>query len=118
MEGAQNQPLIDYDEGIRLCGGNAQLYADMLRLFFSDPSLMRLEDAISRADTQSAFLQAHTLKGLSSQLALLRLYDESAFLCDILRQNGPSVILHAGSCLSVLQSVYRSTLLEISRKFP
>ena len=109
------RPLIHYSEGIRLAGQSAQLYTGMLRLFAEDPSIARLERAVLDGDLQEAFLQAHTLKGLSSQLALIALYDESSLLCDLLRVADTSALPSARARLPGLRSVYRETLLEISR---
>ena len=40
------QPLIDVNEGIRLCAGSRTLYLRMLARFKSDPTMARLEAAL------------------------------------------------------------------------
>ena len=77
--------LIDQQQGIRFAGESEALYRRMLSRFSFDPTIKRLKDAFSRLDRQDAFLQAHTLKGLCSQLALPALEGEAADLCCLLR---------------------------------
>ena len=108
-----NHPLINPEEGIRLSGGNAALYQRMLSRFACDPTLQRLEAAVSRQDKQEAYLQAHTLKGLCAQLALPALESEAAGLCLLLREEEnmlaatPQTMLTA--YLSTLDAIRRFT---------
>ena len=105
--------LIDCAGGIRLCGGNRELYFRMLSLFCKDPTASRLDAALLRDDMQDAFVQAHTLKGLAAQLALPALYGAASPLCDVLRAQQPGCLQDAQPLIAALQTTYRETLREV-----
>ncbi|MBR5287613.1 MAG: Hpt domain-containing protein [Clostridia bacterium] len=104
------KPLIDQEEGVRLAAGNPSLYLHMLSRFAQDPSMKRLTDAFARSDAQEAYLHAHTLKGLSAQLALPALNSEAAQLCTRLREGRTLPDALPASLLSA----YRRTLEAIA----
>ncbi len=112
------QPLIDLNEGIRLCAGSRALYLRMLSRFKLDPTMARLEAALLREDVQDAFLHAHTLKGLAAQLALPALAAEAAFLCDALRAQSPGCVQQAGKNMKSLARTYEQTLRAIASLEP
>lgn len=85
MQTALPLPLLDPAEGVRLCAGNAQLYQRMLERFLTEPTMGQLIQSIEHGDLSSAFLHAHTLKGLCAQLALPALSAACSTLCDLLR---------------------------------
>ena len=104
-------PLLSAKEGQRLCAGSRALYARMLKGFLCDPTLSRLESALKSADPGEAFLHAHTLKGLSAQLALPALEKRAASLC---------LLLHDGSLadtredFAALETCFELTAKEIA----
>ena len=53
--------------------------------FLSDDSFSKLETAINDKDVESAFLAAHTLKGISRNLGFANLGKSSAELTEVLR---------------------------------
>ena len=76
---------IDFDAGLACNGNNLSFYLGHLRRFAQDTSLVALSDALMQGNVSQAFLLAHTLKGLSSQLAVTCVYLPAAELCDLLR---------------------------------
>ena len=62
---------IDFDAGLACNGNNLSFYLGHLRRFAQNTSLVPLSDALMQGDVEQAFLLAHTLKGLSSQLAVV-----------------------------------------------
>ena len=106
-------PLLDVREGVRLCGGNSAMHRRMLHLFSEDPSFFRLKSALRSMAPKEAFLHAHTLKGLSAQLALPRLHSALETLCDVLRGAEENAASHALIPLPELEEIYLKTLEEI-----
>ena len=76
---------IDFSGGLALNGNDPSFYLAHLRRFAQDTSLLPLSDALAQGDVHQAFLLAHTLKGLSAQLAVTCVYRPAAVLCDLLR---------------------------------
>lgn len=56
------------------------LYKDCLIQFSQDPSFYALKKAINEKNYTEAFDQAHTMKGVSANLGLVKLYDA---ICEI-----------------------------------
>lgn len=56
-----------------------------LKMFLKDPSYAQLQKAIEEKDSQQAFMAAHTLKGVSQNLGLARLYEHASLLSDDFR---------------------------------
>lgn len=65
---------IDFSGGLALNGNDPSFYLAHLRRFAQDTSLLPLSDALAQGDVHQAFLLAHTLKGLSAQLAVTCVY--------------------------------------------
>lgn len=79
---------IDYNEGVARCVGNAQLFEKFLFSFPADPSFGELEAALRANDIPAAFRAAHTLKGVTGNLSMTRLYTLLVGLTDALRGEG------------------------------
>ena len=77
--------LCLFSGGLALNGNDPSFYLAHLRRFAKDTSLLPLSDALTQGDVHQAFLLAHTLKGLSAQLAVTCVYRPAAVLCDLLR---------------------------------
>ena len=56
-----------------------------LRMFAGDDTFAMLQAAMSAGDVQRAFRAAHTLKGLTANLGLTRLWQTSSDLTEALR---------------------------------
>ncbi len=66
-------------------GGNEALLVRFLLKFREDESFSRLEKALSRKDQKTAFLAAHTLKGICANLGFTNLYLASSRITEHLR---------------------------------
>ena len=64
---------IDIDSGVERFMGNEMLYEKFLHRFVDDKSYSELVTALSDNDCNAAFNAAHTLKGVSGNLSLVRL---------------------------------------------
>lgn len=69
----KSTPGIDYEGAMKRMSDNTVFYAELLRLFFKDNVLDRLEEAIDREDYQRAVYEAHGLKGTASNLGLIEI---------------------------------------------
>lgn len=76
---------IDYDDGLNRFVGNKDLYEKFLLSFKDDPSYDSLIKALDEKDAKAAFQAAHTLKGLTGNLSMTRLYDAVCILVEELR---------------------------------
>ena len=68
------------DEGLERCMGMEDFYLEMIELGLSDERFEVLGANIEAGDYDSAFEQAHALKGVIGNLALAPLYET---ICDI-----------------------------------
>ena len=74
----------NYDEALsRLM--NERLMERFLQKFLSDPSFKEIKDAFDNKDGEKAFRGAHTLKGVSANLAFTKLSTSSSLLTEALR---------------------------------
>lgn len=76
---------IDTDAGVERFMGNDALYEKFLQKFRDDKSYPELISALSLNNCDAAFTAAHTLKGVSGNLSLVRLYTLSAEITEHLR---------------------------------
>lgn len=80
-----NQPLsIDFDQGIRSLGSRDTHIRYLLR-FTDDDTYVKLRTCVAIHDWRQAFHYAHTLKGLSAQLCLAKVFESCSSLCELLR---------------------------------
>lgn len=68
-------PGIDAKAGLAVMGGNASLYARMLKKFADSPYYDELTAAIERGNVEEIRAGAHTLKGVAANLSLQPLKD-------------------------------------------
>ena len=61
--------------------------------FLDDKSYEQLMTAIENSDYQSAFMAAHTIKGVCQNLSFTRLYDSSHLITEALRNENPDISL-------------------------
>ena len=76
---------IDFSGGLALNGNDPSFYLAHLRRFAQDTSLLPLSDALAQGDVHQAWVLAHTLKGVSAQLAVTCVVRPAAVLGDLLR---------------------------------
>ena len=106
---------IDFDAGLACNGNNLSFYLGHLRRFTQDTSLVALSDALMQGNVSQAFLLAHTLKGLSSQLAVTCVYLPAAELCDLLRGGKAENLPQAQDVFLELLAGFEEAKMEIER---
>lgn len=106
---------IDFSGGLALNGNDPSFYLAHLRRFAKDTSLLPLSDALMQGDVHRAFLLAHTLKGLSAQLAVTCVYRPAAVLCDLLRDGSADRLPQAQEAFFALVAGLEEARSEIER---
>ncbi|MDO4562640.1 MAG: Hpt domain-containing protein [Clostridia bacterium] len=76
---------VNYDETMERFMGKEKSYLKFLGMLFDDGSLDSLKTALDKNDFEGAFHFAHTLKGLSSNLGLVRMYEQTVVIVESLR---------------------------------
>jgi len=107
--GIDPKEYIDVDDALRRVGGNMNLYRRLLGRFADSDQYAPLEEALRNGNTAEAGRLAHTLKGVSANLSLVKVKDLSADL-DLLIKNGAD---HA-AVLDELKLAYGVTLQVIA----
>ena len=65
---------INTDNALKRFMGNETFYKRMLSKFLDDDNFLKLTKAVSCGNTKEALISAHTLKGISGNLSMERLY--------------------------------------------
>lgn len=76
---------VNTKEGLERCLNNEQFYFKMIKKAMADDSVEKLKSAIEAGDLDKAFEIAHSLKGVTGNLALTSLYEPIAEMTDHLR---------------------------------
>ena len=63
---------VEIDEALSRFMDSDMLYFKFLKLFLNDKSYSNLNDAIAKGDIGNAYVYAHTLKGVTSNLSFNR----------------------------------------------
>jgi HPt (histidine-containing phosphotransfer) domain-containing protein len=69
--------LINQEEGLKRMMNNKKLYSRLLNKFKVGTNLEDLRSSIAAQDYEKAQIAAHTLKGVSGNLSLTALYEQS-----------------------------------------
>ena len=104
-----NGEYIDVDGALKRVGGNMDLYKRLLKRFVEGNNLGPLKGAIVNGNPEEAARQAHTVKGVSSNLSLIKIADLSANLEQLIK-NGED---HS-ACLAELEQAYEATVIIIA----
>ena len=99
-------PGVDTELGLSRAGGALPLYLRFLKRFPEDDSFSKLLLALDIGDLSSAFLCAHTLKGLCAQLGITALGEPVSELCELLRPLNPAILPSARQMAERIQPVY------------
>lgn len=75
----------DYSTTMKRVMNNEAMYVRLLGMLAEDDSIAKLDDALQAGNLQSAFLAAHTLKGVAGNLGLTPLYQALEKLVEPLR---------------------------------
>lgn len=76
---------VDVEGALNRFCGNSALYEKFLLKFPSDDNFPQIAPALARADVEAAMTAVHTLKGVSGNLGMTRLYDICAEMTGLLR---------------------------------
>ena len=76
---------LDYDDGVRRCGGNADLYEQLLGMFLDDTNMEEARKHLAEGDYQALFGSVHEIKGLSGNLSISELYHTASNMVELLR---------------------------------
>lgn len=91
----------NYEETMPRFMGNESLYLRLLNMLFEDTNLQKLGEELERGDIEAAFVAAHTLKGVVSNMGLTPLYKAVCAIVEPLRegeQRGDYVQLYQKIC--------------------
>ena len=92
---------IDMEAGLGRVRGNAVIFKKMLGMFLGSKEFTAFEEALTANDYPKAADVAHAIKGLTGNLSLTPLFEESTKLMNQLRE---------GSCDEATLQNYRSIL--------
>ncbi len=76
---------IDYAEAMDRFGGNADLFKRLALKFLDDPHFSALENALAAGDVETAYHEAHSLKGVAGNLSFTDLYAAASRVSDALK---------------------------------
>ena len=68
-----SKELVDVNDALKRVGGNMDLYKRLLNTFTGGDHISPLEEALSTGAMEDATRLAHTLKGVASNLSLIKL---------------------------------------------
>ena len=88
-----------------------------LQKFLSDPSFNEIKDAIENKDGEKAFRGAHTLKGVSANLAFTKLSTSSSLLTESLRNTNGVIPDEAYGLYKSVEEDYNLVINTISSYF-
>jgi HPt (histidine-containing phosphotransfer) domain-containing protein len=79
---------IDIDSGLRRVAGSAKIYVKILNSFLATEELNKLTANLAAGDIEAAAATAHGIKGMSGNLSLTKLYNETVAFEGKLKQGG------------------------------
>ena len=100
---------IDVDDALKRVGGNEGLYKKLLTRFVDGNYMDALESAIQSGDMEESARAAHTLKGVSANLSLVKIQSVSVDLEHAIKEG----LDHSGK-FDELKQVYSATLEKIA----
>ncbi|MGN1189849.1 MAG: Hpt domain-containing protein [Candidatus Ornithospirochaeta sp.] len=106
----------NYDEAIKRLM-NEKLMERFLQKFLADPSFNELKEAMTLKDGERAFRGAHTLKGVSANLALTQLCYSSSLLTETLRNSNGAIPESACLLLNTVERDYNLVINTIKAYF-
>ncbi|MDR3303264.1 MAG: Hpt domain-containing protein [Treponema sp.] len=106
---------INETEGLRHVLNKEQLYMRLLKKFKADVSLDALTSAVTAQDYTKAEIEAHTIKGISGNLALTELFNQIQALDTALKAKiaQPDGDVITPESLAPLHTCFQHTLTSI-----
>ena len=99
-----NKELIDVQDALKRVGGNMDLYKRLLNQFTGGDHITPLEEALSNGAFEDASRLAHTIKGVASNLSLIRLTTAATELEHKIKGG-----MDHSTCLAELKQAYYAT---------
>lgn len=69
---------IDYDDAVRRCAGDAELYENLLRLMLDDTHMAQARAALEAGDYDTLYSHCHELKGMCGTVSFVKVYELSS----------------------------------------
>ncbi len=88
-----NPTYLDIEDGLARVRGNEKLYRRMLQLFLLSPEFDQMEEALQGGDYARASELAHAIKGLTGNLSLALLFEQSGTLMVQCKNGAPDASL-------------------------
>ena len=105
-----NIEFMDTADALARIGGNMGLYIRLLGRFIDGNHFDLLENAIASGDIEEASRQAHTLKGVSANLSLVKINTLTVQIEHMLKNNEDY-----SQCLDDLREAFVLTTAEITK---
>lgn len=77
------------DEGLARCMNNETFYLMLVNKFLASTDLTKLKSALDNGDLDTAFAEAHNLKGVCGNLSLTPLFQVLSEMVEPLRARAP-----------------------------
>ena len=106
---ATSKEYIEIDDALKRIGGNEGLYKKLLTRFIDGNYLDSLCGAIESGDMEESARMAHTLKGVSANLSLVKIQSVSTELEHMIKDGKDH-----SSKLDELKQAYNATLEKIA----
>lgn len=107
---SDNGIYVDVEEGLKRVLNNKQLYIKLLKKFKDTTNLNELADAIHTNDLTSAKEKVHTMKGLSANLSLTKLFLKTQELENKIKEG-----IADKASMKSLQDTFDETLIYIDK---
>lgn len=78
---------VDYEEGLKHFAGKETLYRKYLGKYKEDKNFEGCKEAYAAADMDAMLARSHALKGISSTLGLMEVYEASDDIVKAIRAN-------------------------------
>lgn len=82
----------DVNTTVKRFMGKEELYMKFIMKFRDDRNLQILQDNLEKKDYEEVFNNAHSIKGVTSNLGLNPIWEEAAAICDLLRGKQPEEV--------------------------
>lgn len=121
MNAKQQQALAfrdtDINGAVQRCNENEELYVSYLVLFYKDPTMQQLRDAVASGSWDDAFTAAHALKGLAGNLGFIPLMHSVGQLVVMIRsgrvRDAKEQMAQIGICYrSITDAIYENFILD------
>ncbi|MCL2126549.1 MAG: Hpt domain-containing protein [Oscillospiraceae bacterium] len=96
---------FDLDDALSRIGGNMGLYKRLLGRFIEGNHYEALETALQSGDKEEAARQAHSLKGVSANLSLVKIRALSVELEQLIKDDADHT-----ECLAALKQAFDATV--------